>query len=304
MTGSALITGIDGFTGRYMARALANQGFEVHGIVRTRSEHAIDGAHSIYECDILDLEGISAIVSRVRPEKVVHLAAVAFVAHANVNEMYLTNIVGTRTLLEACAQSGQMPSSVLIASSANIYGSSASGVISESAPICPANDYGVSKVATENLAQIYSSRLPLLIVRPFNYTGVGQSELFAVAKFVAHVARREGSIEVGNLDVSRDISDIRMVIDAYCRLLKTPAAIGQTLNICSGQAYSLRSILELAMEIAGHTMDIRVNPAFLRANDVPFLCGSKDKLESIIGPLNVRPLEDTLSWMLQTNPCM
>ena len=110
-------------------------------------------------------------------------------------------------------------------------------------PPAPANDYAVSKLAMEYLAKTYSVRLPLIICRPFNYTGVGQAEAFLLPKIVAHVRKGATEIELGNLDVARDFSDVRDVSSIYARLIQTPAAVGATLNICSGKAYTLREVL-------------------------------------------------------------
>lgn len=300
MKRSVLITGIDGFTGRYLASRLITKGYAVHGIVRAKDDLAgIEGVDAIYQCDLLDTEGIQAIFAQVRPQKVVHLAAVAFVAHGDLNEMYRTNILGTRSILEACSQPKFMPTSLLLASSANVYGNATAGVLDESATVSPANDYGVSKAATEQLARIYGDRVPIILTRPFNYTGVGQSDAFVIPKIISHLKCRAPIIELGNLDVARDISDVRAIVDAYERLLEAPEAIGQTFNVCSGKASTLRDILDMAMYIADHTMDVRVNPAFVRANEVRMLCGSKAKIESIIGPITHPPLNETLRWMIE-----
>jgi nucleoside-diphosphate-sugar epimerase len=106
-------------------------------------------------------------------------------------------------------------------------------------------------------------------------------------------------MELGNLDVARDFSDVRVVADAYVRLLSTPAAVGQTFNICSGSAVSLHDVVDLVSSISGHRPEIRVNPAFVRGNEVSKLWGSPAKLESVIGPQKHIPLEETLRWMLE-----
>jgi nucleoside-diphosphate-sugar epimerase len=253
----------------------------------------------LHVADLADLPAIAEIVDRVRPEKVAHLAAIAFVAHEDVEAMYRSNVVGTRQLLDALSSLEHRPNCVLVASSANIYGNSHEGVLDEDIPASPANDYGVSKLAVENLARIYSDRLPIIIVRPFNYTGVGQHENFVVPKIVGHARRREPAIELGNLDVSRDFSDVRMVVEAYARLLDTPKAVGGTFNVCSGEPTPLRKIVELVEDLSGHSMDVRVNPAFVRTDEVRSLCGSHARLESVIGPLSQVPLRETLRWMLE-----
>ena len=146
----------------------------------TRREHRADaGVSHVHEADLADLSALERIVDDVRPDHVVHLAAVSFVAHSDVEQMYRTNIVGTRQLLEALTRSPVPPTSILVASSANVYGNAREGALDEGVPPTPANDYGVTKVAMEYVARIYRSRLPIIVARPFNYTGKGQSEDFS-----------------------------------------------------------------------------------------------------------------------------
>jgi GDP-6-deoxy-D-talose 4-dehydrogenase len=293
-----LVTGAAGFTGRYLVSALAERGAEVLAIVHHGEDDPIVGAASTYPCDLTRPEAIAELVATLRPERAVHLAAIAFVAHGDVEELYRTNIVGTRNLLQALA-AGASPEAVLIASSANIYGNAREGVLDETMPAAPANDYGVSKVATELVAGLYRDRLPLTIVRPFNYTGRGQSLDFLIPKIVDHVRRRAPEIELGNLDVARDFSDVRAVVDAYARLLETPAALGGTYNVCSGRAVPLGEVLEIVTRLSGHDMAVRVNPAFVRSNEVRSLRGTAERLEALIGPLAMPSLEETLRWMLE-----
>lgn len=294
-----LVTGATGFTGRYVAASLAERGHEVHGLVHGAVADPVPGLAQVHAADLVDLRSISRIVDEVRPHHVIHLAAIAFVAHDDVEQMYRSNVVGTRQLLEALARTERAPKSLVLASSANIYGNAREGVLDESLPPAPANDYGVSKVAMEFVARLYASRLPIVIVRPFNYTGRGQSENFLIPKIVAHARARAPTIELGNLDVARDFSDVRTVADAYARLVSEPAAIGGTYNICSGQAVSLEEVTGLVRRLSGHDFEIKVNPAFVRADEVRTLCGSAAKLEGVIGPLKAVPLEETLRWMLE-----
>lgn len=294
-----LITGAAGFTGRYLASELARLGHEVHGLVHILPDRPVEGAVAVHEADLADLEAVRRVVAEVQPDKIVHLAAIAFVAHDDVEALYRSNIVGTRQLLEALSEMTEKPSAVLLASSANIYGNSRAGVLEETLPPAPANDYGISKVAVELLAQLYAERLPIIIVRPFNYTGRQQDENFIIPKIVAHAKDRRPVIELGNLDVSRDFSDVRTVIDAYARLLSEPGAIGGTFNICSGKAVSLREVIDLVQKLSAHQLEVKVNPDFVRANEVRSLCGSPQRIEATIGPLRPIDLEETLRWMLE-----
>lgn len=294
-----LVTGAAGFTGRYVVRSLAAAGHEVHGLVHHEHEVVVPELAGTHVGDITDLVAMQRILEDVRPDHVIHLAAVAFVAHGDVAQMYAANILGTRQLLEALAGAPQPPASVLVVSSANIYGNAREGRLDEGVAPAPANDYGVTKVAVEHVAGLYRSRLPVIVVRPFNYTGVGQAENFLLPKIVAHARNRAPILELGNLDVARDFSDVRTVADAYLRLLGAPGAIGETFNVCSGQAVSLQEVVALVSRISGHDFEVSVNPAFVRADEVRTLCGSAEKIEGVIGPLNAIPLEETLRWMLE-----
>jgi nucleoside-diphosphate-sugar epimerase len=288
---TALITGIDGFTGHYMAEELRSAGYSVRGL----SHKASDG---VFDCDLLDPTGLSDVIKQVRPEVVVHLAGIAFVAHGDMAAIYHTNVVGTRNLLEAITKSGCSPRSVLLASSANIYGNTTVEPITESTPAAPANDYAVSKLAMEYMAKLWAERLPITVVRPFNYTGAGQSLDFLLPKIVGHFKRRAPVLELGNLDVVRDFSDVRTVVRRY-RLLLERMQSNETYNICSGQGHSLLQVLDMMRELTGHHPEIRVNPVFVRTNEVHRLIGSSVKLDAAIGIMPKIPLLDTLQWMLE-----
>lgn len=278
-----LVTGLGGFTGRYLAAELAASGHEVVAL----------------RADLTDGEALTREVREVRPEWIVHLAGVAFVGHGAPNDFYRVNLMGTRNLLEAAADSGAELRAVLLASSANVYGNRSEGALTEEARPDPANDYAVSKLAMEYMARLWMDRLPLLVVRPFNYTGLGQSEAFLLPKIVAHFRRREGQIELGNLDVWRDFSDVRAVARAYRRLLETGVS-GVTLNVCSGRAHSIREILEAAGRLAGYDIKVHVNPAFVRVNEVKVLRGDCSRLVALIGDLGNPPIEETLGWMMSS----
>jgi nucleoside-diphosphate-sugar epimerase len=290
----ALITGLRGFTGYYVARELAAAGYRVFGTVMPGNDLGTD----VLAVDLCDREAVGAMVEQVQPDVVVHLAGIAFVAHSDVEQIYRVNVVGTRNLLEALAALRHKPSSVLLASSANIYGNASVPVITEDVAAAPANDYAVSKLAMEYMARLWMDKLPIVIVRPFNYTGKGQSDNFLLPKIVSHFRRKEARIELGNLAIARDFSDVRIVARSY-RKLVAAAPAGEVFNVCSGRSHSLGELIDLTSEIAGYRIEVQVNPAFVRANDVLTLLGSNNKLAQVIGPLEPPPLVDTLRWMIQ-----
>ena len=298
-----LVTGLGGFTGGYVQAALQQRGWEVWGLgAQPAPAGTSDTATQRYlQADLADSAALAHAVAQVRPQAVVHLAAIAFVGHGDADAFYRVNLLGTRHLLAALAALPQPPARVLLASSANVYGNQTEGMLDEATAPRPANDYAVSKLAMEHMARLWSERLPLTIVRPFNYTGVGQSVDFLLPKIVAHFRRRAAAIELGNLDVWRDFSDVRAVADAYGRLLDAPAAVGTTVNVCSGHSHSLREVIAMAEQITGHTLQVQVNPAFVRANEVKTLLGNPAHLHTLIGTDWANPpLQDTLRWMLET----
>ena len=295
-----LITGVRGFTGRYLVERLQAEEYEVHGITRAEDvgQSPLEPAFLHY-ADLGDCAGLAKILAKIRPDKIVHLAGIAFVDHGNAEEIYRANLVASRNLLQAVVESRIRPPLTLLASSANVYGNRRSGAIDESFPPSPLNDYALSKLATEFAARIYHDRVPVIIVRPFNYTGVGQSPEFVIPKIVEHVRRRAVRIELGNIDIGRDFSDVRGVVDAYVRLLSSPAAVSGTFNVCSGTPYSLRQILHIVEQISGHSMKVDFSARFTRVNEVHTLYGSNAKLQGIIGRLNMPSLEETLRWMIE-----
>ena len=230
-TGRALITGI---------RAAA--GYSVSGLVHVHDNAPVPGVVVEHACDLRDPAGLTRSIDTVQPDVVAHLAAIAFVGHGDVDAMYGTNLIGTRDLLEALSKAAKPVRAVLLAGSANVYGNATEGRLTETALAAPANDYAVSKLAMEYMARLYADNLPMTIVRTFNYTEGGRSLQFLLPKIVGHVRDRAPVIELGNLDVARDFSDVRTVVQYYRALLETPAALGQTFNLCSGGGlYSCRN---------------------------------------------------------------
>ncbi|WP_322022684.1 NAD-dependent epimerase/dehydratase family protein [Burkholderia sp. BCC1977] len=297
----AFVTGLTGFTGRYMAQRLEAAGYDVWGTVAPGAARPDDPAFAnctLLPVDLVDANAMRAAAADARPDAVVHLAARAHVAQDEPSQTYAVNIVGTRNLLAALAGLDRRPSAVLLASSANIYGNSTAGVLDESIAPAPANDYAVSKLAMEFAAKLWADRLPIVIARPFNYTGVGQGDAYLLPKLVSHYARNAPRISLGNLDVSRDFSDVRDVTAAYLKLLEAAPA-GETFNICSERAYSLKEVLAMLSRIAGYVIDVTIDPRFVRHNEVKRLSGSRDKLRRAVGELPVTPLDDTLRWMME-----
>ncbi|ART47153.1 GDP-mannose 4,6-dehydratase [Acidovorax carolinensis] len=280
-----LLTGATGFTGRPFANLARIAGHEVVPL----------------QANLTDREALLNEVLAAAPEAVVHLAAISFVGHADDNAFYAINTIGTTNLLAALARLPQAPRRVLLASSANVYGNCEQSPIEESQAPAPVNHYAMSKLAMEHMARTYADRLPLLITRPFNYTGPGQAVNFVIPKLVDHFARRASRVELGNLHVEREYNDVDFVCRTYLQLLQfgTP---GETYNVCSGQPYTLQHVIDTLLKITRHAMRVEVNPAFVRANEVHRLCGNPTKLQRLLAQhgsaLATPPLTQTLERML------
>ena len=280
------VTGAQGFTGRIVCARAREIGHDIIAL----------------EPDLNDSAALTEAVKAAAPDAIIHLAAISFVGHADDEAFYKVNVIGTMNLLAAATQLSTPPQKVLLASSANIYGNCPVSPIGEATTPAPVNHYAMSKLAMEHMARTYADRLPLVIARPFNYTGVGQAPNFVIPKIVNHFRERRSRVELGNIHVEREFNDVRMVAGAYLALLEAAPA-GEVYNICTGQAHTLQNVIALLQDITGHRIDVTVNPAFVRANEVHRLCGDPTKLRHLIEtthrPLQQPSLRETLEWMVK-----
>jgi len=289
-----LITGIDGFTGVYLEKLLTAAGYDVYGLAYPRS-----GKRKHLVCDITDRKELVASLNVVRPDFVIHLAGISFVPHSDVSQIYAINYLASINILDALLEIGLRPEKIVLASSANVYGNPSMEVVDESLCPSPISHYAISKLNMEFMARTYFDRLNILITRPFNYTGVGQAEHFLIPKILRHFKDRKHEIELGNTEVARDFSDVRFVAEVYKKLMECPAA-SESVNICSGVSTSLIDIIRTMNEMAGYEINVVVNPAFIRGNEVITLSGSPNRLFSLIGDMKVYSVESTLRWMFET----
>jgi len=282
-----LLTGAAGFTGRFFMISAEAAGLQVYAL----------------QANLTDKSAVNDEVAKAQPDAVVHLAAISFVGHADESAFYAVNVVGTTNLLAALAALRVRPCSVLLASSANVYGNCDTSPITEAQSPAPVNHYAMSKLAMEHMAWTFLDRLPIVITRPFNYTGPGQAQQFLIPKLVSHFAHKAEQIELGNLHVEREFNDVRMVCKAYLALLEHGVP-GQIYNVCSGQPFNLKHVINTLEKLSGHSMAIKVNPAFVRVNEVHRLCGSPEKLAACLynlGGVKSYSLPETLRWMLESH---
>lgn len=215
------------------------------------------------------------------------------------------NVIGTTILLDVISELPKAPKKVLLASSANVYGNCDISPIDETVIPNPINHYAMSKFAMEKMALTYGKKVPLVITRPFNYTGPGQNKDFVISKLVDHFLDRKLSVSLGNIDVEREFNNVTMVCDSYLAILKygIPSEI---YNICSGTVYSLRFVIDLLSEITNHSIIVDKDLKFVRQNEVSVLKGDPGKLNRIFRQdpeiRNQQSLEGTLLAMLNGRP--
>ena len=280
-----LITGAKGFTGLYLKEAAQNAGLKV-----------VELASNLNDIEVLEKE-----IAVAKPDLVAHLAGISFVASKDHEAFYRVHALGTSNLLQALTKLEAAPKKILLASSATVYGNSANHLSIEDQVLTPIDHYATSKVAMEEMAKTYFNRLPIVIARPFNYTGVGQKGNFLIPKLVDHFAKRKPFIELGNLNIEREFNDVNMICDAYLKLLDIGKA-NEIYNVCSGQARSLQFVMDTLKSITGHDIEIRVNPDFVRASEVHRMVGNPEKLQQLLASkgltLPIPALEDTFKQML------
>jgi GDP-4-dehydro-6-deoxy-D-mannose reductase len=291
-----LVTGADGFVGRWLSEHLEESGDEVFQAVGEQGE-----AGRTRSMELTDAAAVRDVVAWAHPDAIYHLAAVAFGpdASADVGHALDVTVRGTAYVLEAASKVDPRPL-VMIPSSAEVYGSVDDGRLTEDAPIAPVNKYGATKAAQEILALAYhrAGVLPVVVARAFNSIGPGQRESFVVPAFAMQLARAAAGttspeLRVGNLDAQRDFTDVRDVVRAY-RLLVAGRHAGQPVNVASGQPVAIREVLDALIALSGLSMVVKVDPERLRQSDLPVVCGSNALVRRLTGWRPRIPLRDTL----------
>ncbi|HCG94238.1 MAG TPA: epimerase [Halieaceae bacterium] len=275
-----LVTGAEGFTGRYLQRELSKHGYECIGL----------------KSDLLNKDAVLSEVVTVSPNYVIHLASISFTAEVDTNKIYNVNVVGSMNLLEALSQLKEPPDNVILASTAAVYGAAGKAVLDEEMAPAPVSHYACSKLCMEHMSKNYADLFPITIVRPFNYTGPGHGENFLIPKIVKAYKAGQTQIELGNLDVSREFNDVRDVCTIYRIIMSASPTLG-VINICTGRSISLLRIIEIMDSVAGVKMRFKVNPMFVRDNEITNLSGNPSKLLAATGYKALYSIEDTLSWM-------
>jgi nucleoside-diphosphate-sugar epimerase len=275
-----LITGSRGFTGQYLLAELE----------KNTAITAIE-----FQGDLLDNANLQRQIDKNAIDAIVHLAGISFVPDADSIKVYQIHTLASEKILKFATQS-QTVKRVILASSSLVYGLNTHPKETD----CPApiNHYGLSKLAMEQLAKNYQDKLEIVITRPFNYTGIGQAQQFLIPKLIYHFKQAKSILELGNMQIARDFSDVRWIAKVYTALL-TEEHINGTYNLCSGKAHGLFNILQYLEQQSGHSPHYAVNPDFVRSNDLLSQYGCNKKLMQRLPKLNSIVFNDTLDWMLK-----
>lgn len=314
-----LITGITGFAGSHLADFVLAQHpeVEVHGTKRWRSDDRnirhLRGKIRLHECDIKDAHNVDAVISRVRPDRIFHLAAQSFVPTSweSPAETLSTNIVGEANLFEAVRKNKTASYNpvIQIACSSEEYGLVYPNEvpIKETNPLRPLSPYAVSKVGQDFLGYQYVQSYGLRVIRTraFNHSGPRRGEVFVDSNFARQIVAIETGappqVNVGNLDAIRDFTDVRDVVEAYW-LVADRGEAGEVYNIASGKGVTIRAMLDALLNLSTvKGISVVIDPTRTRPSDVNILIGDATKLRELTGWTPKRDyltvtLPDTLAY--------
>jgi GDP-4-dehydro-6-deoxy-D-mannose reductase len=299
-----LVTGISGFAGPWVARALAEAGHEVHGLVRGAGPWPRLARVSLHRGE---LEDAARVVRELVPDAVIHLAAISSMRGAEDDPVaaYRTNVGGTLAVL-AAVRAHAPRARVLAVTSGEVYGAiePADLPVGEDTPLRPLTVYGASKAAADLTAGQWAHAYGLDVVRarPFNHTGPGQEPTFvcsAIARQLALIeaGRQPPVVRVGNPDPVRDFSDIRDVAAGYVALIERGRS-GAAYNLCAGEGVSIAEVIAVLRTHARVAVRVQSDPALRRTLDVPRVVGSHARASADTGWMPRISLADTLQAVL------
>ncbi len=308
----ALITGITGFAGSHLAEFLLTEGCEVFGTRRVRSPMGnlaqVADKLTLVDCELADATAVRDAVKAAQPDLIFHLAAQSFVPASWAYPGFtLFNNIGAQLNVFQAVRELKLEPRILVACSSEEYGRAEEKdlPLNEDSPLRPLSPYGVSKVAQDMLGHQYHASYGLAIIRTraFNHTGPRRGEVFVTSNFARQIAeielgKREPVVYVGNLTAQRDFTDVRDVVRAYF-LACTEGEPGEVYNICSGEAVSIRQILDTLLALAQREVEIKEDPARLRPSDVQVLRGDATKLTQATGWRPQIKLRQTLADLLE-----
>ena len=310
----ALVTGADGFVGQHLVAELLAQGFDVAGsaldLPPVRSTLTAEQMKAVdwKAVDVRDRDALVRLVAAARPDRIFHLAGFASgaLARERASDAVHINVGGTVNLCEAVVsvreQHPEFDPQILVMGSCDAYGDAArDGVpLTEDMSLRPVSAYGLSKAGQELAAHTYrrAHELRVLVVRGFNLVGPGQEPPFVVPEFAVQVARvaagdQESGVRVGNLNVERDFTDVRDGARAL-RLLMELEEPSAAYNVCSGKTIRIGTILDWIVDEAGVEVEIEVDPARVRAEELAVVAGDPARIREDTGWAPGRDVEETV----------
>ena len=307
-----LITGISGFAGSHLAEQLLDLGCEVHGTIRRHAvpmheniEH-LRGKIYLYEADITSAERILGIFEKIRPNAVFHLAAESFVPTSFREPVRVShnNIIGTIKIFEAARRFDDGLESVHVACSSEQYGLVDPNEVPvvedlKKNPFRPRSIYGISKVATEQIAWLYhnSYSVPSIITRGFNHEGPRRGIQFVTSvihrQIVEIMNNKRKKIIIGNPNAIRDFTHVKDTVNAYI-LVSEKKKYAEPFNVCSGKGITIADYVKLAKEVFNIKVDVFVDPKRMRPSEVPLLIGRNEKIVKALGWRPVRSILDII----------
>ncbi len=288
----ALIIGAAGFVGGHLINHLCSIGNLETFATKLKTEKINNeciSKENIYDLDICDDVQTKTVIDIIRPDYIFHLAAQSSVS-LSWKEPALTyniNVIGTINILEAIRKL-ELTTRILLIGSAEEYGKIERDElpINENAPIRPSNPYAVSKASQEAIARLYVQAygMDIIMVRAFNHIGPGQSAVFAIPDFAKQIVdiengRKEPVIYTGNLNAKRDFTDVRDIVEGYCKLMRKGIP-GEIYNIGSGKSYSIKELLYKMIQISGKDIEVKNDPERLRPVDIPELKADITKIKT------------------------
>lgn len=300
-----LIFGCGGFVGKYLTDEFTSNGYEVTGSDIRVPEWADD---QFISCDLLSAEDVKAVITKVMPDIIVNLAAISSVGQSWKNPQLTisVNVIGSLNILQAvkdCREEGKAPKVMFIGSSEEY--APASAPVSETSPLDSNSPYGISKMTQESFAALYGKEfgIDVYLVRAFNHTGVGQADTFVLPSWCKQAAEidksgRPGVMNVGNLKVRRDFSDVRDIVRAY-RLIVEKGKPGKAYNVGSGVAHSLEDMLKTITSLSSQEITVNVDPARIRPTDTPVICCDNSLIKAELGWAPEHDIFDTLKEMYE-----
>ena len=299
----ALVTGGNGFVGKYLVRYLQSSGSQV-AVLSSSEGHEENNNAAFYLADIRDRGKVQSAIQEFKPDHIYHLAAISAVGNSwqSPRLTYEVNVFGTLNVFEA-AMNLPSPPKIVNISTAQVYARS-SALLSETSPVCPENPYAASKLMSEFLNVQFHRHAEggIVTARSFNHMGPGQSTDFVLSSIAKQfvemeLGERQRRLSVGNIHVRRDFTDVRDVVAAYS-LLMGKGRPNEIYNVCSGRALSIAAIIQQFERISGLRVEIDTHPEKRRIGEFAEVCGDPAKIQAAIGWKAAIPLVTSLQDLL------